>query len=143
MTIFRINRTYDIRPVLPTISVPTLVIHLEGNANIPPTTARFMAQAIPGARLCSSPGTDQVFLRNYATPVIDEVERFVTGDLSPFTDRVRATILFTDIVDSTPRAASLGDEAWSVFIDEHNARVQRQVVAHGGRVRRAPATASS
>ena len=57
------------------------------------------------------PGSDQVFLRKYATPVIDEVERFVTGDLSPFTDRFRATILFTDIVDSTPRAAALGDVA--------------------------------
>jgi class 3 adenylate cyclase/pimeloyl-ACP methyl ester carboxylesterase len=134
VTIFRINRTYDIRAVLPTLSVPTLVIHLEGNANIPPDHGRFMAQAIPGARLVLLPGTDQVFLRNYAMPVIDEVERFVTGDLSPFTDRVRATILFTDIVDSTPRAASLGDEAWSALIDEHNARVKRQVVAHGGRV---------
>jgi class 3 adenylate cyclase len=134
VTIFRINRSYDIRSVLPTISVPTLVIHLEGNTNIPPDHGRFIAQAIPGARLVLLPGTDQVFLRNYAMPVIDEVERFVTGDLSPFTDRVRATILFTDIVDSTPRAASLGDEAWSALIDEHNALVKRQVVAHGGRV---------
>ena len=105
VTIFRINRSYDIRAVLPTISAPTLVIHLKGNANIPPEHGRFIAQAIPGARLVLLPGTDQVFLRNYAMPVIDEVERFVTGDLSPFTDRVRATILFTDIVDSTPRAA--------------------------------------
>ena len=134
VTIFRINRTYDIRSVLPTISVPTLVIHLEGNANIPPAHGHFIAQAIPGARLVLLPGTDQLFLRNYANPVIDEVERFVTGDLSPFTDRVRATILFTDIVDSTPRAAALGDEAWSALIDEHNAQVKRQVVAHGGRV---------
>ena len=134
VTIFRINRTYDIRSVLPTISVPTLVIHLEGNANIPPDHGRFIAQAIPGARLVLLPGSDQVFLRNYATPVIDEVERFVTGDLSPFTDRFRATILFTDIVDSTPRAAALGDVAWSALIDEHNALVKRQVVAHGGLV---------
>jgi class 3 adenylate cyclase len=134
VTIFRINRTYDIRSVLPTISVPTLVIHLEGNANIPPDHGRFIAQAISGARLVLLPGTDQLFLRNYANPVIDEVERFVTGDLSPFTDRVRATILFTDIVDSTPRAAALGDEAWSALIDEHNALVKREVVAHGGRV---------
>ena len=134
VTIFRINRTYDIRTVLPTLSVPTLVIHLEENANIPPDHGRYIAQAVPGARLVLLPGTDQVFLRNYATPVIDEVERFVTGDLSPFTDRLRATILFTDIVDSTPTAAALGDEAWSELIDGHNALVKRQVVAHGGRV---------
>ena len=134
VTIFRINRTYDIRSVLPTISAPTLVIHLEGNANIPPEHGRFIADAIPGARLVLLPGTDQVFLRNYATPVIDEVERFVTGGISPFTDRLRATILFTDIVDSTPMAASLGDEAWSARLDEHNALVKRQAVAHDGRV---------
>ena len=134
VTIFRINRTYDIRAVLPRISAPTLVIHLEGNANIPPDHGRFIADAIPGARLVLLPGTDQVFLRNYAMPVIDEVERFVTGDLSPFTDRVRTAMLFTDIVDSTPLAASLGDEAWSALIDEHNAVVKHQVVAHGGRV---------
>ena len=104
MTIFRINRTYDIRSVLPTISVPTLVIHLEGNTNIPPDHGRFIAQAIPGARLVLLPGADQLFLRNYAIPVIDQVERFVTGDLTPFTDRLRAAILFTDIVDSTPKS---------------------------------------
>ena len=143
VTIFRINRTYDIRSVLPTISVPTLVIHLEGNANIPPDHGRFIAEAIAGARLVLLPGTDQLFLRNYANPVIDEVERFVTGDLSPFTDRFRATILFTDIVDSTPRAAALGDEAWSALIDGHNAQVKRQVVATAAGSSRAPETASS
>jgi class 3 adenylate cyclase/pimeloyl-ACP methyl ester carboxylesterase len=134
VTIFRINRTYDIRSVLPSISVPTLVIHLADNANIPPDHGRFIAAAIPGARLVLLPGSDQVFLRNYAMPVIDEVERFVTGDLSPFTDRLRTAMLFTDIVDSTPLAASLGDEDWSALIDEHNALVQHEVVAHGGRV---------
>ena len=134
VTIFRINRNYDIRSVLATITVPTLVIHLEGNANIPPEHGRYIAEAIPRARLVLLPGTDQVFLRNYATPVIDEVERFVTGALSPFTDRLRMTFVFTDIVDSTPRAVALGDEAWSALIDQHNASVKRQVIAHGGRV---------
>lgn len=134
VTIFRINRNYDIRSVLPTITVPTLVIHLEDNANIPPEHGRYIAAAIPGARLVLLPGSDQVFLRNYATPVIDEVERFVTGTLSPFTDRLRMTIVFTDIVDSTPRAVALGDQAWSALIDEHNASVKRQVLADGGRV---------
>ena len=130
--LFRINRSYDIRHLLPAIAVPTLVIHLEDNVNIPPAHGRYIADAIPGARLALLPGTDQVFLRNYATPVIDEVERFVTGTLTPFSDRMRTTMLFTDIVDSTPLAASLGDEAWSALIDEHNSRVHRQVVACGG-----------
>ena len=70
--------------------------------------------------------------RNYGTPVVDEVEQFVTGHRTPFADRMRTTILFTDIVDSTPLAASLGDVRWSALIDDHNDRVHRNVVAHGG-----------
>ena len=132
VTLFRINRNYDIRPLLPTIAVPTLVIHLEDNVNVPPAHGRYIADAIPGARLALLPGSDQVFLRNYATRVIDEVERFVTGSLSLFSDRMRTTMLFTDIVDSTPLAASLGDEAWSALIEDHNSRMRREVVACGG-----------
>jgi len=130
--LFHMNRTYDIRSVLPTLSVPTLVIHLENNASIPAAHGEYLAGAIPNARLVLVPGSDHLFLRNYATPVIDEVEEFVTGHRTPFADRMRTTILFTDIVDSTARAASLGDAAWSTLIDEHNTRVHRRVVAHGG-----------
>jgi class 3 adenylate cyclase len=130
--LFVLNRTYDIRDVLPTIAAPTLVIHLDGNISIPAAHGVYIASAIPGARLVLVPGTDHLFLRNYATPVIDEVERFVTGHHSTFVDRMRTTMLFTDIVDSTPIAASMGDERWSALIDEHNARVHRQVVKHGG-----------
>ncbi len=132
VTLFRINRNYDIRPLLPTIAVPTLVIHLEDNVNVPPAHGRYIADAVPGAQLALLPGSDQVFLRNYATPVIDEVERFVTGSLSLFSDRMRTTMLFTDIVDSTPLAASLGDDAWSALIEDHNSRMRREVVACGG-----------
>jgi class 3 adenylate cyclase len=71
-------------------------------------------------------------LRNYGTPVFDEVEQFVTGRRTTFADRMRTTILFTDIVDSTPLAASLGDVRWGVLIDDHNDRLRRLVVAHGG-----------
>ena len=130
--LFHMNRTYDIQNALPTLAVPTLVIHLEGNASIPAAHGEYLAAAIPGARLVLIPGSDHLFLRNYGTPVIDEVEEFVTGHRTPFVDRMRTTMLFTDIVDSTPRAASLGDAAWSTLIDEHNTRVHRQVVAHGG-----------
>ena len=130
--LFQINRTYDIRSVLPTISAPTLVIHLEGNQSIPAAHGEYIAAAIPGARLVLVPGTDHLFMLNYGTPVVDEVEQFVTGHRTAFVDRMRTTILFTDIVDSTPLAASLGDVRWSELIDEHNGRVHRQVVAHGG-----------
>ena len=130
--LFVMNRTYDIRDVLPAISVPTLVIHLEDNSSIPLALGEYIAHAVPGARLAVVPGGDHLFLRNYATPVIDEVEEFVTGHRTLFADRMRTTMLFTDIVDSTPLAASLGDEAWSALIDEHNSRVHRRVVALGG-----------
>jgi len=130
--LFAINRNYDIRQVLPEIGVPTLVIHLEGNQTIPAAHGEYIAAVIPGAQLVLVPGSDQLFLRNYGTPVVDEVEQFVTGNRTEFADRMHAAMLFTDIVDSTPLAATLGDVRWAVLIDEHNARVHRQVVAHGG-----------
>jgi class 3 adenylate cyclase len=130
--LFEMNRTYDIRHALPAITAPTLVVHLEGNQSIPVTHGEYIAGAIPDARLVLVPGADHFFLLNYGMPVVDEVEQFVTGHRTPFADRVRTTILFTDIVDSTPLAASLGDVRWAALIDEHNARVHRQVVAHGG-----------
>ena len=130
--LFVMNRTYDIRHALPAITAPTLVIHLEGNQSIPATHGEYIAGAIPGARFVLVPGTDHLFLRNYGTPVVDEVEQFVTGNRTEFADRMHTAMLFTDIVDSTPLAATLGDVRWAALIDEHNARVHRQVVAHGG-----------
>jgi class 3 adenylate cyclase/pimeloyl-ACP methyl ester carboxylesterase len=130
--LFGINRKYDIRQALPAIAVPTLVIHLAGNQSVPAAHGEYIAAAIPGAQLVLVPGSDQLFLRNYGTPVFDEVEQFVTGNRTEFADRMHAAMLFTDIVDSTPLAATLGDVRWAALIDEHNARVHRQVVAHGG-----------
>jgi class 3 adenylate cyclase len=132
VTLFRMNREYDVRHVLGSITAPTLVIHLEDNINVPPSFGQYVAERIAGARLALIPGTDQIFLRNYANPVIDEVERFVTGNLTLFTDRMTTTMLFTDIVDSTPLAASLGDADWSALINEHNDRVRRQILEYGG-----------
>ncbi len=132
LTLFRINREYDIRHLLPLVTAPTLVIHLEDNVMVPPSHGKYIAEAIPNARLVLLPGADQVFLRNHGGPVIDEVERFVTGSVMPFTDRITTTMLFTDIVDSTPQAAALGNEAWSALIDEHNRRTLRQIDLHGG-----------
>ena len=127
-----LNRSYDIRDVLATISAPTLVLHMEDNINIPAAHGEYLAAAIPGARLVLLPGSDHLFLRNHSTAVIDEVEQFVTGGLTLFADRVRTTMLFTDIVDSTALAASIGDDKWGALIDEHNERVHRLVVQHGG-----------
>ena len=131
VTLFQMNRRYDVRHLLSSIDAPTLVIHLEDNVNVPPAHGRYIAESIPGARLVLLPGTDQIFLRNYANPVIDEVERFVTGTLSLFADTMVTTILFTDIVESTSLAARLGDEAWGPYY-EHNDRVRQQILLHDG-----------
>ncbi len=130
--LFELNRSYDIRAVLPGITAPTLVVHLADNVSVAADHGRYLASAIPGARLALVPGTDQNFLGRYGTPVIDEVERFTTGRVTLYADRLRTTMLFTDIVDSTPLAASLGDARWSALIDAHNDAVQRQIAAHGG-----------
>jgi class 3 adenylate cyclase len=130
--LFHMNRTYDIRHALPSITAPTLVIHLEGNQIVSAEHGRYLAASIPGARLVLLPGADHNFLQNHGPPVLDEVERFTTGRVIPFTDRLRTTMLFTDIVDSTPLAASMGDERWSALMDDHNERMQQLVAAHGG-----------
>lgn len=133
VTLFQMNRELDVRHALAAIDVPTLVIHLEDNSVLPPAFGRYLADAIPGARLALVPGGDQMFLRNDANPVIDVVEPFATGTRTIFTDRITTTMLFTDIVDSTPMAASLGDERWSELIDQHNARVRRHIKRNHGR----------
>ncbi len=130
--LFQMNRDYDIRHVLTTIGVPTLVIHLEDNFMIPPSFGRFIAESIPGARFALVPGADQIYLRSSADEVIDVVEPFVTGTRSVFADSVTATMLFTDIVNSTGMAAALGDERWGALIDQHNERMRGLVKSFGG-----------
>jgi class 3 adenylate cyclase len=132
LTLFYMNRDYDIRSLLPAIRAPTLVVHLEDNMMIPPGFGRYIAEHIPAARLELLPGGDHMFMRNHADEVIDVVESFVTGTRTVFMDRLTTTMLFTDIVDSTPTAAALGDARWSELIDEHNDRVRRAVFAEGG-----------
>ncbi len=130
--LFHLNRTYDIRAALPSITAPTLVIHLEDNQSILADHGRYLAESIPQAKLVLLPGTDHDFLQNFGLPVIDELERFVTGRVNPFPDRLRTTMLFTDIVGSTPHAASMGDERWTALIEDHNECMRQQIAAHGG-----------
>jgi class 3 adenylate cyclase len=132
VALFHMNREYDIRHVLPTITAPTLVIHMEDNFMVPHVFGRYIADSIPGARLALVPGSDHIFLRNYADEVIDVVEPFVTGTRTVFVDRTTTTMLFTDIVESTTLAAALGDERWSALIDQHNERMRKHVRKCGG-----------
>jgi class 3 adenylate cyclase/pimeloyl-ACP methyl ester carboxylesterase len=134
--LFQMNRDYDIRDVLPTITAPTMVIHLRDNRMIPPEFGRYIAESIPGAQLAEIPGEDQVFLHNYSDEVIDEVERFVTGNVKPFVDHLTTTMLYTDIVDSTPKAESLGTERWLQLINRFNTRMREHIKkCHGHEVK--------
>ena len=122
----------DVRPVLPTIRVPTLVVSRR-DALFAAASGRAVADLIPGAEFVEVPGVDYGLAVGDVDPVIDEVEAFVTGTRPTHDiDRVLATVLFTDIVDSTARAAELGDRGWRAILDSHEEIARTEVQAHGG-----------
>lgn len=135
MTIRRMNREIDARHVLPTIRVPTLVMHRVGDRAVSVELGRYLAANIPGARYVELPGNDHVpfYEREISDRIVDEVEEFLTGSRSePEVDRVLATVMFTDIVDSTRRAAELGDHQWRVLLDRHDDTVRQQLARFRG-----------
>jgi class 3 adenylate cyclase len=132
--IFRRNFASDVRPVLPAITAPTLVLHRRDNLMIPITLGRYVADHIEGARFVELEGHDLYPFAGDSDAVIAEIEEFVTGQRStPDIDRVLATVLFTDIVDSTMRAAALGDRLWRELLDEHDAMIHRHLDRFRGR----------
>ncbi|MBI3975029.1 MAG: adenylate/guanylate cyclase domain-containing protein [Armatimonadetes bacterium] len=134
----RMNMEMDVRQVLLTIGVPTLVLHFAGEKVFDVHGARYMAERIPGAELVELPGEDHAWFVK-PEPVAREVERFLRGiwDRGEWdvveTDRVLATILFTDIVGSTAKAAELGDRGWRELLGRHHALVRRHLVRFRGR----------
>jgi class 3 adenylate cyclase/alpha-beta hydrolase superfamily lysophospholipase len=124
----------NVLDVLPSVRVPTLVLHRTGDF-VPIELGRDVADRIPGARFVELPGTDHLFFFGDYEGVAEEIERFVTGGRPvQAPDRVLATVLFTDVVDSTRRAAELGDAAWRALLERHNATVHDEVRRSGGRV---------
>jgi len=118
----------DVRSVLPAIHVPTLIIHRTDERVIVTTQARAVAERIDGAKYVELPGEDTLPFFGDADAILDEIEAFVTGVRpAPEIDKVLATVLFTDIVDSTSRQASLGDRAWKELLEQHNAIVRQLV----------------
>jgi len=118
----------DVRPILPTIRVPTLVLQRRDDAYRDPGNARYIAAHIPGARLVELPGVDHLPHVGDADAVVDEVQEFVTGVRpAPESDRVLATVLFTDIVGSTERASTLGDRGWKDLLERHHSAVRREL----------------
>jgi class 3 adenylate cyclase len=149
IALLRMNSQIDVREILPTITVPTLVLYRRDarfghgaaawrDAGDDPITpggeAAYLAEHIPGARLVELPGGDHLPWVGPTEPLIGEIAEFVTGARqAPEPDRILATILFTDIVGSTELAAKLGDRAWSELLERHHGLVRRQLERFRGR----------
>jgi pimeloyl-ACP methyl ester carboxylesterase/class 3 adenylate cyclase len=128
-----LDKQIDIRDVLPVVRVPSLVVHRTGDS-MPIAGARYMAEHIAGARFVELPGDDHWPWIGDCDAVVDEVEEFLTGERhAPEPDRMLATVLFTDIVGSTERAAALGDRAWCDLLERHGRLTRRQLKRYRGR----------
>jgi pimeloyl-ACP methyl ester carboxylesterase len=124
----------DVREVLPTIQVPTLVMHRAEDVLLDVEAGRHLAGLIPGARFVEVPGRDHPAFIGDQAPVLDEIREFLTGVREPYeSDRVLATVLFTDIVGSTERATALGDARWRELLEEHHTVVRRELLRFRGR----------
>lgn len=124
----------DIRAALPSINTPTLVLHRTDNAFVPIAHGRYLAENIAGADLVELSGGDHLPFVGDTDVLLDDIEEFLTGTRrTPNADRVLATILFTDIVDSTKHAAASGDRRWRELLDDHDRMTGRQVHRFGGR----------
>src|SRR4051812_5494069 len=129
------NASIDIRPVLPSVKVPTLVLHRTGDLVVGVEQGRYLAAHITGAKLVELDGSDHLLGAGDVDAVADEVQQFLTGSHgSDEPERVLATVVFTDIVDSTRRAADLGDRAWTELLDRHDEVSRRLVESHRGQL---------
>ncbi len=135
LALMRANYEIDVRHLLPTVRVPTLILHRVGDALVPVAAGRYLAEHIPGARYVEIPGIDHLVLDNETQDVIaDEIEEFLTGVRpAPEPDRVLSTVLFTDIVGSTERASAIGDRKWVDLLAAHNELANREIGRFRGR----------
>jgi class 3 adenylate cyclase/pimeloyl-ACP methyl ester carboxylesterase len=139
VTLARMNSETDARPVLSSIHIPTLIVHRVGDRNCDVRAARFAAEQIPGAVYVELPGEDHLPWVGDSEAIVEEIERFLTGIWEsggweePEPERVLSTVLFTDIVGSSERAASLGDRAWRELLGNHHTVVRRQLARFRGR----------
>ena len=134
LALVRMNVLIDVRSVLPAIRVPTLVMHRSGDLALDAGGSRYMAQQIPAARYIEYPGADHLPWTSDPEPVLGDIEQFVTGARhAPEADRVLATVMFADIVESTQRAAAIGDRAWTRELQEFYGLARRQLERFRGR----------
>jgi class 3 adenylate cyclase len=126
-------REIDVRPALAAIDVPVLVVHRAGDKLVPAFHGRYLAEHIPGARHVELEGEDHLWVVGDQDAILDEVEEFLVGSRrAAEPERALATVLFTDIVGSTEKAATLGDRGWRQLLERHDAAIRRQLTLHRG-----------
>ena len=134
VALMTMNSFVDVRDVLPTISVPTVVMHRTDDRDAHVDEGRYIAAHIPGARFVEFPGADHSWWTQDRDAILDEIEELVTGVRpAPQPNRVLATVLFTDIVGSTQRARELGDHGWAELLARHHSAVRRELQRARGR----------
>jgi pimeloyl-ACP methyl ester carboxylesterase len=134
MALMRMNREIDISGILHSIKIPTLIVHLTDDTLVSVEGGRELAAGIPGARLVEIPGKDHLTIFLDGDRIQAEIEEFVTGSRSSaVVDRVLATVVFTDIVDSTKRAEAKGDLAWRDVLEAHNKTVRQELSRFRGK----------
>jgi len=135
IALYRMNIEIDIRSVLPSISVPTLILHRDGDRLINVENARYLANHIAGAKYVELAGSDHLPWFGDSEAVLDQIEEFLTGVRPRMTtERVLSTILFVDIVGSTERAQSLGDARWRDLLGTFHAQVAQELSRFGGQL---------
>jgi pimeloyl-ACP methyl ester carboxylesterase len=129
----RMNNELDIRRVLPSVHVPTLVLHRVGDRGVSVTHGRYLAEHIPAASYVELEGVDHLPSVGNADVILDEIEEFLTGVRDPLErNRMLATVMFTDIVSSTKRAHELGDRKWRELLNQHNILLRKQLARFRG-----------
>jgi len=129
------NALIDVRPILANVRVPTLVLHCLKDRLVPVENGRYLASQIPGAKYVEYTDGAHGFLEGDVPKLCGEIEEFVTGKREselPDLERVLATVLFTDIVDSTNRAVQMGDHSWHNLLDEHDRMARRMIEKYRG-----------
>ena len=135
INVFRMNEAIDVRDILPAVRVPTLVLHRSGDRAVEVEQGRYLAQHIPGAKFVEQGGDDHLWWVGDSESIVNEIQEFLTGErptIEP--DRVLATVLFTDIVDSTKRAAEMGDRRWRDLMESHSKLMRAETNRFKGHV---------
>jgi class 3 adenylate cyclase len=124
----------DVREVVPSVHVPTLILHRRHDHLVNVRNGRWLAEHLPNAKLVELPGTDHILWYQHPELAFAEIHEFLTGTrFEPEAERMLSTVLFTDIVDSTATAAELGDRDWHELLDRHGDTVKKALERFGGR----------